>query len=58
MSRRDDRMGYDNNRELLADIKQADEGFDADGRSYIHARLTSRAELDEFLTVGFRLRRK
>lgn len=38
-----ERLGYNNNRELLADIKQADEGFNADGQSYINTRLTSRA---------------
>jgi len=39
-----DRLGYTNNGELLADIKQADEGFGAEGRSPIHARLSSRSE--------------
>jgi hypothetical protein len=39
-----DRLGYTNNGELLADIKQADEGFDAEGRSPIYARLSSRSE--------------
>ena len=38
------RLGYDNTEQLLADIKQADEGFDPEGRSHIHARLSSRAE--------------
>ena len=38
-----ERLGYNNNRELLADIKQADEGFNADGHSHINTRLTSRA---------------
>ena len=38
-----ERLGYNNNRELLADIKQADEGFNADGHSHIYTRLTSRA---------------
>lgn len=37
-----ERLGYNNNRELLADIKQADEGFNADGHSHIYTRLTSR----------------
>lgn len=37
------RLGYDNTEQLLADIKQADEGFDPEGRSHIHARLASRA---------------
>ena len=39
-----DRLGYADNGELLADIKQADEGFDAEGRSHIYARLASRSE--------------
>ena len=38
-----ERLGYNNNRELLADIKQADEGFNADGHSHIYTRLSSRA---------------
>lgn len=37
------RLGYDSTSDLLSDIKEADEGFDSDGRSYIHARLASRA---------------
>ncbi len=36
-------LGYDGTDQLLADIKQADEGFDPQGRSHIHARLASRA---------------
>ena len=39
-----DRLGYADNGELLADLKQADEGFDAEGRSAIYARLSSRFE--------------
>lgn len=35
-------LGYESNRELLEDIKGADEGFDASGRSYIYQRLVSR----------------
>jgi hypothetical protein len=35
-------LGYENNRDLLADMKEADEGFDASGRSYIYDRLKSR----------------
>lgn len=35
-------LGYSSNRELLEDMKQADEGFDASGRSYIYHRLVSR----------------
>ena len=37
------RLGYDDTKQLLADIKQSDEGFDAEGRSHICARLSSRA---------------
>ncbi len=37
------RLGYDSASHLLADIKEADEGFDSDGRSYVYARLASRA---------------
>ncbi len=35
-------LGYTGNRELLEDIKQADEGFDASGHSHIYHRLISR----------------
>ncbi|MDD3696025.1 MAG: DEAD/DEAH box helicase family protein [Lentisphaeria bacterium] len=35
-------LGYANNRELLEDIAQADEGYDDDGRSHIYQRLASR----------------
>ncbi len=34
-------LGYQSNRKLLSDIKQADEGFDASGRSHIYHRLVS-----------------
>lgn len=37
-----DLLGYKNNRDLLEDVKKADEGFDAHGRSYICQRLISR----------------
>ena len=37
------RFGYETNQDLLADIKQAAEGFDANGRSYVGVRLESRA---------------
>ena len=37
-----ERLGYTENRDLLADMKQADEGFDAEGHSHIYARLASR----------------
>ena len=35
-------LGYAHNRDLLEDIKQADEGYDASGRSHIYHRLVSR----------------
>ncbi len=35
-------LGYSSNRELLEDMKQADEGFDASGHSHIYHRLLSR----------------
>jgi len=37
-----DLFGYGSNRELLADMKEAAEGFDASGRSYIYHRLIAR----------------
>ena len=37
------RLGYPDTRELLADLAQVDEGFDADGRSHALARLVSRS---------------
>ena len=37
------RLGYQDTRELLADLGQVDEGFDADGRSHALARLASRS---------------
>lgn len=37
-----DQLGFTGNRELLEDLKQADEGFDASGRSHIYHRLLSR----------------
>ncbi len=38
------RLGYADTREMLDDIKQAGEGFDADGHSYVYWRLKSREE--------------
>ena len=38
-----DWLHYDDTKQLLTDIKQADEGFDSEGRSHIYARLSSRA---------------
>ncbi|MDP2856366.1 MAG: restriction endonuclease subunit R, partial [Bacillota bacterium] len=35
-------VGYKTNAELLSDIKQAGEGFDADGRSYVYHHLVGR----------------
>ena len=37
-----DQLGYAHNRDLLADMKPADEGFDASGRSHAYHRLVSR----------------
>jgi hypothetical protein len=37
-------FGYENNRDLLADMKEASEGFDASGRSYIFHRLEARGD--------------
>ena len=37
-----DRFGYKSNLELLADMKEADEGFDASGRSGVYYRLVAR----------------
>ena len=35
-------FGYESNRDLLADMKEAAEGFDASGRSYVFHRLEAR----------------
>lgn len=37
-------FGYGNNRDLLADMKEAAEGFDASGRAYIYHRLEARGD--------------
>jgi len=37
-------FGYGNNRNLLADMKEAAEGFDASGRSYVYYRLIARGD--------------
>ncbi len=37
-----DQFGYKNNQELLQDIRESDEGFDAEGRTHIYRRLMSR----------------
>jgi len=34
-------FGYENNRDLLADMQEAGEGFDASGRSYVYHRLVA-----------------
>jgi hypothetical protein len=39
-----DLLGFKSNRELLADMKEAAEGFDASGRSYIYHRLEARGD--------------
>ncbi|HEY7495915.1 MAG TPA: DEAD/DEAH box helicase family protein, partial [Candidatus Tectomicrobia bacterium] len=39
-----DLFGYQRNRDLLADMKEAAEGFDAAGRSFIYHRLIARGE--------------
>jgi hypothetical protein len=39
-----DLFGYRNNRDLLADMKEAAEGFDASGRSHICHRMISRGD--------------
>jgi len=37
-------FGYEHNRDLLADLKEAAEGFDASGRSYVYHRLEARGD--------------
>ncbi len=37
-------FGYERNRDLLADMKEAGEGFDASGHSYIYHRLVARGD--------------
>jgi len=37
-------FGYEHNRDLLADVKEAAEGFDASGRSYVYHRLEARGD--------------
>ena len=39
-----DLLGYQRNRDLLAYMKEAAEGFDASGRSFIYHRLVARGE--------------
>lgn len=44
-------FGFDNNRDLLADMREAGEGFDASGRSYIYHRLIARGDKVELTPV-------
>ena len=37
-------LGYEHNRDLLADIKETAEGFDAEGRSFVYHRLFGRRD--------------
>lgn len=37
-------FGYDSNRDLLTDLREAGEGFDASGRSYVYHRLIARGD--------------
>jgi len=37
-------FGYESNRDLLADMQEAGEGFDASGRSYVYHRLVARGD--------------
>lgn len=37
-----DLFGYEANRDMLSDVKEAAEGFDASGRSYVYLRLIAR----------------
>ena len=39
-----DQFGYEHNRDLLADMKDSAEGFDAEGRSYIYHSLLARGD--------------
>ena len=39
-----DHFGYERNRDLLMEMKEAGEGFDASGRSYVYHRLESRGD--------------
>ena len=38
-------LGYRSNRDLMRDLKEAPEGFDAAGRSHLYHRLTARGDL-------------
>ena len=39
-----DLFGYQHNRDLLTDVKEADEGFDASGRSFVYHHLLARGD--------------
>ena len=43
-------FGYTRNRDLLADMKEASEGFDPEGRSYVYQRLTGRGDAVKIAT--------
>ena len=45
-------LGYQDTKDLLGDIQQADEGFDGNGRSHVHARLAARAGQMRGVTVA------
>ena len=45
-------LGYGSTQELLADVKPANEGFDADGRSHVYARLAARSDKFRGITTG------
>ena len=45
------RMGYDSTSHLLNNVKETNEGFNSDGRSYIHAHLAARTVQMQELTV-------
>ena len=46
------RLGYDSAREMLASVRDADEGFDPDGRSHAYAVLAARESRLRELTPG------
>ena len=46
------RLGYSSTKDLLVDLREADEGFDAEGRSYIYTRLVSRAGQMNEITIS------
>ena len=46
-----DLFGYPRNRDLLADIKEASEGFDSTGRSFVYHRLSTILAADQILVL-------